>query len=561
MQLFKNSFIVFCFLALFCTTGCQNKRSKPNPELVDIDLLRGDIILCGSDEFGEVSFSLSCNYDTQKSFDLAVTFLHSFQYEEAEKAFVRVIDEDPGCAMAYWGVAMSIYHSLWAPPSLEGLEKGSKILKIAESISKSSREKEYLDAIGAYFTDWAKIDHKTRALNMEKKMEEIYNKYEDDVEAAIFYALALNSTADPTDKSYTNQRKAGGILESIFPDQPNHPGIAHYIIHNYDNVELAHLALPTARKYAEIAPASAHAQHMPSHIFTRLGIWRESIESNLDSESSAQCYAETHDLDGHWEQMHAMDYMIYAYLQIADNINANEQYNRLQAMNKTYSADFLTAYPFASIPARIVLENKQWAEAANLKFHSWELQWEQFPWEKSIIHFARALGSSHMGDINSAEKELAILQSLQQELAAKEGEEYKANQVLIQVMASQAWLNFAKGNNEEALILMQEAADMEDKTEKHPVTPGEVLPARELYGDLLLAMNKPSQALEAYEIDLKGHPNRFNGIYGAAIASKGVGDEEKAIMYFEMLMKLVESTESDRPEIEEARAYVEQSAS
>jgi len=230
-------------------------------------------------------------------------------------------------------------------------------------------------------------------------------------------------------------------------------------------------------------------------------------------------------------------------------------------MNKTYSADFLTAYPFASIPARIVLENKQWAEAANLKFHSWELQWEQFPWEKSIIHFARALGSSHMGDINSAEKELAILQSLQQELAAKEGEEYKANQVLIQVMASQAWLNFAKGNNEEALILMQEAADMEDKTEKHPVTPGEVLPARELYGDLLLAMNKPSQALEAYEIDLKGHPNRFNGIYGAAIASKGVGDEEKAIMYFEMLMKLVESTESDRPEIEEARAYVEQSAS
>ena len=561
MKFFKTPSLAICFLVFFCTTGCQNKKSKPNPELVAIDLLRGDIVLCGGDQFGEVSFSLSCNYDTRETFELAVSLLHSFEYDEAEKAFVQVIDADPDCAMAYWGVAMSIYHSLWAPPSGEGLEKGSKILKIAESISKTTREQEYLDAIGAYYKDWDKIDHKTRALSMEKKMEEIYKKYEDDTEAAVFYALALNSTADPADKSYTNQRKAGGILESMFPNQPNHPGIAHYVIHNYDYPELAHLALTTARRYADIAPASAHAQHMPSHIFTRLGLWDESIQSNLNSASSARCYAEEVVMDGHWSnEIHAMDYLVYAYLQKGDNVKANEQYEYLQTMDKVYPANFVVAYPFAAIPARMVLENKQWAKAVNLQVHSSELQWEQFPWQKSMVHFARSLGASNTGDINSAEKELAVLQSLQQELVNKD-DKYQANQVMIQVKASQAWIHFAKGNNEEALTLMQEAADMEDNTEKHPVTPGEVLPARELFGDLLLAMNKPSLALEAYEIDLKGHPNRFNGIYGAAIASKGVGDEEKAIMYFEMLMKLVESTESDRPEIEEARAYVEQSAS
>ena len=270
---------------------------------------------------------------------------------------------------------------------------------------------------------------------MEKKMEEIYKKYAKDTEAAIFYALTLNSTADQTDKNYPNQRKAGKILESIFPDQPNHPGIAHYIIHNYDYPELAHLALPTARKYAEIAPASAHAQHMPSHIFTRLGLWEESIQTNLNSASSAVCYTESIEMKGYWfQETHAMDYLVYAYLQQGDNAKANDQLRHLQTMNKVNPANIsAVAYPFAAIPARIVLENKQWPDAANLNLHKSDLQWDQHPWEKSIIYFARALGASHTGDIEAAEKELALLQSSRQELIDL-GDNYSADQVLVQII-------------------------------------------------------------------------------------------------------------------------------
>jgi len=257
--------------------SCQNKKIQPNPELASIDFLRGDLALCGGTDFGDVEFLVSCKYSTRETFRLAVSLLHSFEYEEAEKAFVQVIDEDPDCPMAYWGVLMSNYHTIWFEPSEEVLNKGLKILKIAESLPMTERERDYLDAIGQIYIDWDKVDHKTREKRMEKKMEANYLKYTDDTEAAIFYALALKSTADNNDKNHTNEKKAGKILESIFPDQPNHPGIAHYIIHNYDNPELAPLALTTARKYSEIAPSSAHALHMPSHIFTRLGLWEESV--------------------------------------------------------------------------------------------------------------------------------------------------------------------------------------------------------------------------------------------------------------------------------------------
>ena len=461
--------------------------------------------------------------------------------------------------MAYWGVAMSIYHALWFAPEENDLKKGSSILKIAESIPASERERDYLNAIGAYYKDWEKVDHKTRASTYEKMMEKIYNKYEEDTEAAIFYALALNSIADPTDGNYTNQRKAGSILESILPNQPNHPGIAHYIIHNYDNPVLAPQALPTARKYAQIAPSSAHAQHMPSHIFTRLGLWDESIQSNLSSSSAAVCYAEAMELKGHWfEEIHSMDYLVYAYLQRGDNAKAMEQYQHLKSINKVeLSNAFAIAYPFAAIPARLALENKQWDKASNLEVHDSELSWEMFPWQKSILHFARALGAAHTKDYVAFEKELGVLKTLRKELLDK-GDSYKANQVMIEIKASQAWQHFTKGNQEEALALMQEAADMEDNTTKHPVTPGEVLPARELLGDLLLAMNNPSEALEAYKEDLKAHPNRFNGIYGAAIAAKESGNQEKAKMYFEQLLLLTKNTESDRPELEEANKYLSQ---
>lgn len=559
MQLFKNSFIVFCFLALFCTIGCQSKKSSP-PELVDINLLRGDIIMCGGNQFGDVSFSLSCSYETREDFNLGISLLHSFENYEAEKAFVKVIDKDPDCTMAYWAIAMSRISPNWGPKR-EVFDDTRKLLKIAESLPKTTREKDYIDAMGAYYySDW-ETDHRTRARKAEKKMEEIYLKYKDDTEAAIFYALILYTTTDPEDKKYTNQLKAGKILESIFPDQPNHPGIAHYIIHNYDNPELAHLALETARIYADIAPASAHAQHMPSHIFTRLGLWDESINTNLNSQSSAQCYAESAGLDGHWSgEVHPIGYLLYAYLQKGDNVKANDLYEYLKTIYKMPSDVGTIAYHFAAAPVRIALENKQWNKAMNVSVHPSTVQWNLFPWQKSLQSFARVLGAVHTGNLKRAEKELDSLQSFRQELLAMD-DQYKANQVMIQIKAAQAWIHYAKGNNEEAIALMTESADMEDKTQKHAVTPGEVLPARELLGDMLLDMNKPAQALEAYELNLKRHPNRFNGIYGAAVSAKKLGEQEQATMYFEELLKLVDGVDSDRAELEEAREFVRQKES
>jgi tetratricopeptide (TPR) repeat protein len=407
--------------------------------LASINLLRGDIAFCGNPEFGEVKFSLSCDYSVQETFDLAISLLHSFEYDEAEKLFVKVIDADPDCAMAYWAIAMSRISPNWGPKR-EKFDDTRKLLKIAESLPKTSREKDYIDAMGAYYySNWEKTDHRTRALKVEKKMEEIYLKYSDDTEAAIFYALILYTTTDPEDQKYTNQLKAGKILESIFPDQPNHPGIAHYIIHNYDNPELAPLALETARIYADIAPASAHAQHMPSHIFTRLGLWDESINTNLNSQSSSKCYAETVGLD-HWHrEVHTLGYLLYAYLQKGDNVRANDLYEYLKTIYKMPSDMDKIAYHFAAAPVRIALENKQWDKAMNVSVHPSTVQWNLFPWQKSLQSFARALGAAHTGDFKRAERELDSLQSFRQELLSME-DQYKANQVMIQIKAAQACL-------------------------------------------------------------------------------------------------------------------------
>ena len=549
--------IAIVTIGIISLSNCKNKP-KPNPELASAGLVRGDLLLCGDGQFGEVSFSLSCDYEVRDAFDLAVSLLHSFEYAEAEKAFAKVIDVDPECAMAYWGVAMSIYHALWKAPNPEELAKGSRILKLAEPLPKTVKEQEYLNAIGSYFKDWEKIDHKTRALKMEKNMESIYKTYPDDTEAAIFYALALKSTADPEDKNHTNERKAGKILEGIFPDQPNHPGIAHYIIHNYDNPELAPMALTTARRYADIAPNSAHAQHMPSHIFTRLGLWDESINSNLRSADAARCYSDASGMEGHWtSEIHALDYLLYAYLQQGNTAKTKELYEYISGIKVVWGNNASLAYPFAANPARMVLENKDWEQAAILPIPSVALSWDKYPWEKSILHFTRALGSAHLGDIISAEKELATLQSLHEDLVKLE-DDYKADQVMIQVKATQAWIEFARGNHEKALQFMRESAILEDNTEKHPVTPGEVIPARELLGDLLLALDNPREALAAYEMALKNSPNRFNGLYGAAIAAKTLGDTQKARQYFELLVQATGSSLSDRPELEEAKTFIQE---
>ncbi|CAI8303779.1 MAG: Uncharacterised protein [Owenweeksia sp. TMED14] len=541
---------VFRIIFLTIITSCVQTHQ---PDLKSINLQRGELLLCGDGEFGDVDFSLTCDYSVRDAFDIAVSLLHSFEYDDAERAFVKVIDVDPDCAMAYWGVAMSIYHSLWSAPASQEMEKGSLILELAKKITKTEKEKDYINAIGGYFEDWEKIEHKTRAVIMEKRMEKLYKKYKDDSEAAIFYALSLKSTSDPGDKTRHNERKAGRILESIFPDKPNHPGIAHYIIHNYDNPELASMALTTARRYSNIAPASAHAQHMPSHIFTRLGLWEESIVSNIRSADAAQCYAEASGKDGHWaSEIHALDYLLYAYLQIGDNKKAIETHDYLKNIKSVWGGN--SAYPFAAYASRLALENKNWELAAKIEIPEIIKEWEIYPWEKSIIHFSKGLGGAQIGDLQLAKSELIEIKGLYKQLLDQK-EIYKAKQVLIQVKSLGAWLEFAKGNYSNAKLMMQESATIEDGTEKHPITPGEIIPANELLGDLLIAIGEPENALIAYKKSLKRSPNRFNGIYGAARASALNGNHEMAANYYRILLQFAGNS-SQRPEIFEALSYV-----
>ena len=544
-----------------CIVSCNKKSPKPNPILASLDLKRGELLLCSSESFGEVNFSLSCHYETREIFDLGLSLLHSFEYAEAEKAFVKVIDMDPNCAMAYWGVSMSIFHSLWMQSDLSYLEKGKKLLELAKDIPKSELEQDYLDAISVFYADWDKFDKTTRQRMYEKKMELLYQKHSGDTEAAVFYALAIRAAADPNDKSYTRQKKSGKILEDLFEKNPEHPGIAHYVIHNYDYPELAEKALNTARRYATIAPASAHAQHMPSHIFTRLGLWQESIDTNINSANSATCYAESVNPESTWTQeIHAVDYLVYAYLQMGDNKNALAYLKDMDSVENVFPKDhFASTYALSAIPVRMVLENKQWKKAANLELPSIDFDWDKLHWQKAMIHFARALGACHLNDIKSAENELKTLKKLHKNLIDL-NDDYKSGQVMIQVQATEGWIQLVKGNKNEALNFMRKAVELEGETSKHPVTPGEVLPADELLGDMLLALEMPREALVSYELNLVGHPNRFNGLYGAAIAAKQSGNKEKATSYYNQLIELTKGSNSERVEIQEAKEFIKQQA-
>jgi tetratricopeptide (TPR) repeat protein len=552
----RKHLIIFILLS---PVSCKMKDKNISPEEIKaISLKRGEILLCGpaDKQFGTVHFDISCTKDVKSTFNQAMALLHSFEYDEAEKVFTKIIDQEPGCAMAYWGVAMANYHPLWAPPSQAELIKGSKVIALAESLNHiPERESGYIHAIAVYYKDWDKADQHTRCIRYEKAMEKLYTQFPDDREAAIFYALALDAAADPADKTFAYQKKAGAILNAIYPNEPNHPGIVHYIIHTYDYPGLAELALPAARKYASVAPASAHAQHMPSHIFTRLGLWDECIRSNLTSTASAKCYAENAGLKGHWdEEFHGMDYLVYAYLQKGEDSLAKAQWDYLRTIREVYPANFKVSYAFAAIPARYVLENKMWPEAASLEVYPLSFPWDKFPWEKAIFHFTQLLGAVHTGRMDSARSELDKLKILRDTLLGQRNI-YKANQVEIQIRASEGWMLFKERKYSAALERMSSAADMEDATEKNPVTPGEVIPARELYADMLLDMGYGEKALKAYQDDLTLHPNRFNGLFGAGIASEKCGDRKKALSYFQQLSDIC-SGNSRRPELAAVRLYL-----
>jgi tetratricopeptide (TPR) repeat protein len=513
------------------------------------------------EQLGQVNFRVSCTPAAQKQFNRAVAWLHSFEYDQAERAFAEVATADPACGMAYWGIAMSFYHQLWAPPSPEELKNGSAAVEKARSVgAKTKRELDYIAAIEAFYKDWDKIDYPRRASAYERAMEQVYLRYPTDREAGVFYALALNSTAlaaVPMDKGYAKQKKAAEILNNVLAKEPEHPGVAHYLIHSYDYPPLAHLALAAARSYAKIAPSSAHAQHMPSHIFTRLGLWQEDIEANLNSEASAKDYAQKNHLIGAWdEQLHAMDYLAYAYLQQSRDREARAVLDELKAIRKTDPENFKCAYSFAAIPARWALERHKWSEATDLRIEPEDFPWSRFLWAEAITHFARGMGAARTGEAGKAQLEIAKLTEIQRILSGAKDNYAWATQVEIQRRGVSAWLALFEGRNQEALKLMRSSADLEDSTDKHPVTPGALLPARELLGDLMMELGRSAEALKEYEASLRTSPNRFNGLYGAGRAAEFSGDRVKAKLFYQKLVALCPAAASDRSELQHARTFL-----
>ena len=513
-----------------------------------------------SEKLGQVNFTVYCNAQAQRQFNRAVAWLHSFEYEEAEKAFTEITRTDSRCGMAYWGIAMSNYHPIWAPPTAAELQKGSSAVEMAKVVGvQTQREREYIAAIEVFYKGSHNIDHRTRSFAYTEAMGQLYQRHPSDSEAGVFYALMLISTGMMEhDKNYPREKEAARILNRVLAREPQHPGVAHYLIHGYDYPTLAHLALPAARSYAKIAPASAHAQHMPSHIFTRLGLWQEAIRSNLDAEASAKAHAARNHLTGVWdEQFHAMDYLVYAYLQGAQD---NQARGVLEELNKIPKADpetFKVAYAVAAIPARYALERRRWDEAAKLTLPTLgAFPWQRFPWAEANIHFARAIGAARTGDTASARQEVEELAAIQQALGDAKGDYDWAKQVGIECQVASAWLAHAEGHEDDALRLMRAAADLDDATEKHPVTPGAILPAREQLGELLLELKQPTAALQEFETSLVQAPNRFNGIYGAARAARLASDQKKARIYFAKLMTLSHQADSIRPEITEAKAFL-----
>ena len=557
-RLFKS---LFCFIVIASLLSCNNNKtpSFENISLDDLELKRGDLLLCGDPNFGEVDFSLSCRYDLREKFNLGLTLIHSFEYAEAEKVFVSILDQDKDCVMAYWATAMSILnHPLSFRQNPESLKRGEELLNVAKTlIVNNEREKDYLDAVSIYFKDWQNLDTQTRKLKYESKMEELYLKYQDDVETAVFYSLAVLATAELNDKTYSKQKKSGQILEKLFESYPNHPGIAHYIIHNYDSPELAHMALETARKYAIIAPASAHAQHMPSHIFTRLGLWKESISSNTDSAQSAVCYAESVNPEANWvSEIHALDYLVYAHLQQGDNESAQYEMEKMKEIKEVFPSNhYAGSYALIAVPCRLAVENKNWELASRIELPNTNMDWDKVNWPKGNLYFTRGLGFANLGDVSSAEKELVNLISLREKLDELKNT-YESSQVEIQIESIKAWIEYAKGNDNDAIRLMKQATDLESKTSKAAVTPGEIIPADELLGDLYMKLNKPELALKTYEKNLKSRPYRFNGIYGAAKAAIELDNIELARYYFKQLIKLSSDIKSLRPEIIEAKDFL-----
>jgi tetratricopeptide (TPR) repeat protein len=498
------------------------------------------------EKIGRVSFPITCDQSVQKEFERGLALLHSFWYEEAQKSFKEVIDQDPHCAIAYWGQAMSIYRPLWNRPTASDLQNGRKLIQAAQTIDgNSQRERDYIDSLAVFYGDDNR-DYQKRSADYCHVMQRLFTRYPEDREAAVFYALSLLGSQPDNDSKLENPKRAIAILAELFKEAPDHPGVAHYLIHAADNPHLAALGLPAARRYAQIAPASPHALHMPSHIFARLGLWQEDIQSNLASIAATNQSSGMH--VGAEHQIHAMDFLEYAYLQIGENNNAKAIVDQLATIREDDVDPGLDGYlggMRAHLPAMYALETHHWKEALALQPPA-----GAEPSSQAITYWARAVAAGHLHDVLAARAAVQQYDAMV-DTVRKSSRPYQADYMSTNGVEAHAWLVFAEGKIDEALSLLRSVADKQDAEGK-----GEVeLPAREMLGDMLLGINRLREALAEYEKSLNTDPNRFNGLYGAARSAELLQQPRTSARYYAELLKNRDAP-SQRPELSDAKEFL-----
>jgi len=555
-KLVRTLWLTGALVATICAPAAASEKAR---ELGDLG------------QVGDVTFPTSCDPKLQKEFERGLALLHSFFYDEARRVFSGIAAKDPECAMAHWGVAMSYYHPLWTAPDSADLAAGDAAAGRALSAKKTSpREADYVRAVAAYYRGpydasaatkvgapschgGAVVDPKGRAQAFRREAERVSVSHRDDVDAAAFFALSLLATTPPGDPELKNPRRSAEILEAWYAKRPKHPGLIHYLIHSYDYPPLAAKGLPAAKVYASVAPWVPHALHMPSHIFTRLGMWNESIATNLASADAARTYsAKYYPGAATQEELHSMDYAMYGYLQTGQDAKARALLVQLEHVTKTWPpVDFATGYAFGAMPARYALERRQWKEAAALEIRPMPF-WSKLPFSEGHIAYARAIGAARTGDLTRARAAAARLG----ELAAASTEprfQYFADQMSLQREAALGWIAFAEGRKDEGLAILRRAAALEDSLGKHPVSPGAMFPIRELLGDALVETGKPAEGLAEFESSLKVNPGRFNALYGAAHAAALAGRTELSRKYYQELGALAAAGDGTRSELAEAR--------
>ena len=535
---------IILVLLLLSATGLQLSCNKVQNENTDSKKVQS---------LGKVDFENSCDPKVKGALNNSIALLHHMMYGQSEKSFDKVVEMDPNCPMAYWGVAMTLFHPLWAPPSKAELEKGySAIQKAKELNPPTEREQKYIAAVESFYDSWDSKDHKSRIAAWSNGQKAVFESNPKDIDAGAIYALSLLATAPKKDKEFNNQKEAGSILENLIETAPEHPGLFHYTIHAYDNPLLASRAVPIARAYDKLAPNVPHALHMPSHIFVRLGYWPETIDWNIRSAAAAEQQSKDTMI---LHYIHAVDYLVYAHLQQGEYEKVDTLLKKVNSI-ENHQDSFATAYGIAAAQSRSSLERSAWQEASELpvRTHS-KFPWDKHPQYEAISYYAKGLGAARSGNIDLAKSSKVKLDELF-EATVNNGESYWSVIVDAQRKTVDAWATYSQGDKDKGLRMMVEAADLEDSVDKHPVTPGAVMPARDMLGDMLLLSNKPSEALIAFEKSLKISPRRSYGLYGAAYSAELSGDSNTAKKYYSELIEVMANADSDNKKLVHANNFI-----